>query len=76
MPIYEYLCKDCDTTYERLVRSSAERVECPKCGSGRKELQFSTFSSLNGSGPGNSASSSSSSAASSCACTPRSCGCH
>jgi putative FmdB family regulatory protein len=73
MPIYEYTCEDCKTTYERLVRSSNERVACPKCGSGRKQLQFSTFSSPNGSASGDSVGSS---AAASCACTPRSCGCH
>ena len=73
MPIYEYLCKDCDTTYERLVRSSTDKIECPKCGSAKKELQFSVFAS---SKPNGSASASSSGAASSCACTPRSCGCH
>ncbi|HUK53204.1 MAG TPA: zinc ribbon domain-containing protein [Candidatus Binatia bacterium] len=72
MPIYEYVCQDCENTYEHLVRSSAERVECPKCGSGRKKLQFSTFSSPKPAG----AAESSTSSASSCACTPRSCGCH
>jgi len=72
MPIYEYTCEDCKTTYERLVRSSSERVACPKCGSGRKQLQFSTFSSPNGA----SGDSAASSTAGSCACTPRSCGCH
>ncbi|HUJ41432.1 MAG TPA: FmdB family zinc ribbon protein [Candidatus Acidoferrales bacterium] len=76
MPIYEYICEDCETSYERLVRSRAERIECPKCGSGRKQLQFSTFSAHNGTGAGSSAPSTSSSPASSCACTPRSCGCH
>jgi len=72
MPIYEYVCKDCETTYELLVRSSSEHVACPKCGSGRKELQFSTFSSPNGSASAESPSS----GGGSCACTPRSCGCH
>ena len=73
MPIYEYVCQECETTYERLVRSSSERIECPKCGSGRKTLQFSTFSSPNGSA---SSSTESSSAGGSCGCTPRGCGCH
>lgn len=73
MPIYEYVCQECQTTYERLVRSSAERVECPKCGSGRKSLQFSTFSSPK---PDGASGATEASAASSCACTPRSCGCH
>ena len=73
MPIYEYVCQECETTYERLVRSDSERIECPKCGSGKKKLQFSVFASPK---PNGSAASSSESAASSCACTPRSCGCH
>ncbi|HXZ19572.1 MAG TPA: FmdB family zinc ribbon protein [Candidatus Acidoferrales bacterium] len=76
MPIYEYICQDCETSYERLVRSKAEHIECPRCGSGRKQLKFSTFSSPNGSASGGSESSSSSGATDSCACTPRSCGCH
>ena len=35
MPIYEYACKNCDTKFEKLVRSmnSSEKVDCPKCGS-------------------------------------------
>ena len=74
MPIYEYLCQDCDTTYERLVRSSSDTIECPKCGSSKKDLQFSVFASSKPNG--SSASSSESTSASSCACTPRSCGCH
>jgi putative FmdB family regulatory protein len=70
VPIYEYICQDCETSYERLVRSSSERIECPKCGSGRKQMKFS---SPNGAA---SAGSETSSAAGSCACTPRGCGCH
>ena len=32
MPIYEYNCRDCDATFEALVRSG-EPVACPHCGS-------------------------------------------
>jgi putative FmdB family regulatory protein len=32
MPIYEYRCRDCETTFEALVRGS-EVVTCPHCGS-------------------------------------------
>ena len=32
MPIYEYRCPNCDTTFEVLVRSG-EGVACPQCGS-------------------------------------------
>ncbi|HMD32609.1 MAG TPA: zinc ribbon domain-containing protein [Candidatus Acidoferrales bacterium] len=75
MPIYEYLCQDCAATYEHLVRSSAERIACPKCGSNKKNLQFSVFASPKPNGS-SSDSAGTASAASACACTPRSCGCH
>jgi putative FmdB family regulatory protein len=32
MPIYDYHCKDCDKTFELLVRPSSIPV-CPTCGS-------------------------------------------
>lgn len=32
MPLYEYLCRDCDREVEVLVRSTDERAECPDCG--------------------------------------------
>ncbi|MBU1156859.1 MAG: zinc ribbon domain-containing protein [Proteobacteria bacterium] len=45
MPIYEYKCKKCDHEYEALVMGSADAVECPKCGSKKKERLMSSFSS-------------------------------
>jgi putative FmdB family regulatory protein len=77
MPIYEYVCEDCQTRHERIVMSTGSKVECPKCGSRRQTVQFSVFAAHNGNG--SSASTSSNSAAStgaSCGCTPRTCGCH
>ncbi len=32
MPIYEYRCRDCDATFEALVRAGTV-VTCPQCGS-------------------------------------------
>jgi putative FmdB family regulatory protein len=32
MPIYEYHCRDCDVTFEKLVRAGTA-VICPHCGS-------------------------------------------
>ena len=32
MPIYEYRCCNCDTTFEMLVRGG-KAVACPRCGS-------------------------------------------
>jgi putative FmdB family regulatory protein len=72
VPIYEYVCQSCSHKYEALVLSSEAKVQCPQCGSERKSLQLSVFSSPKG-GNGTSAKSAS---APSCACTPTSCGCH
>ena len=45
MPIFEYVCDDCGTKFEKLVRG-AERingVSCPSCGQNHLTTQFSTF---------------------------------
>lgn len=46
MPIFEYQCEVCETTFERLLlRPQAEqRMTCPQCGSQRTAKLFSTFS--------------------------------
>jgi putative FmdB family regulatory protein len=46
MPIFEYVCDDCGTKFEKLVRG-AERsngLSCPSCGQSHLTTQFSTFS--------------------------------
>ncbi|OQY28618.1 MAG: hypothetical protein B6244_06845 [Candidatus Cloacimonetes bacterium 4572_55] len=47
MPIYEYHCEDCTTTFEKLVFSTSGTavVECPKCGGSRTRKLFSAFAS-------------------------------
>ncbi len=42
MPIFEYLCEDCGTKFEKLVRRD-DRVLCPSCGQDHLSTQFSTF---------------------------------
>lgn len=42
MPIFEYLCEDCGTKFEKLVRRD-DKVQCPSCGKDRLSTQFSTF---------------------------------
>ncbi len=74
MPIYEYLCNDCQARYERIVMSSRQEIECPKCASKHHTLQLSVFSA--GKSANGTASSSATSASSGCGCTPHSCGCH
>ena len=75
MPIYEYVCDECKSRYERIVTAKNGKPECPKCGSHRSTIQFSTFAARTDNGV-TSTSSNSSADASSCGCTPRTCGCH
>ena len=44
MPIFEYLCDDCGTKFEKLVRRMDEKILCPQCGESHLTTQFSTFS--------------------------------
>ncbi len=46
MPIYEYVCQDCNKKYDKFIRSLTAKVElkCPKCGSPRGEKALSAFS--------------------------------
>jgi putative FmdB family regulatory protein len=47
MPIFEYLCADCGTKFEKLVRRPAsDEVACPSCGQSHLEQQLSTFAAL------------------------------
>lgn len=44
MPIFEYMCIECGTTFEKLVRSSdTQPVLCPRCESNRVQKQLSSF---------------------------------
>ncbi|HNT25879.1 MAG TPA: zinc ribbon domain-containing protein [Anaerolineales bacterium] len=54
MPIFEFVCNDCGTPFEELVRSAAAvtQVSCPACQSPRVQKQISTFASRLSSGGG------------------------
>jgi putative FmdB family regulatory protein len=47
MPIYEYVCKDCERGFEVIVRGS-ERPACPSCGGRRLDKQLSVFATIRG----------------------------
>jgi putative FmdB family regulatory protein len=47
MPIFEYVCRECDREFEVLVQGSTT-VECPSCGGKDLEKQLSTFAAGNG----------------------------
>lgn len=44
MPIFEYLCEDCGSKFEKLVRHNGDGVQCPSCGQDHLKQEFSTFS--------------------------------
>jgi putative FmdB family regulatory protein len=42
MPIFEYVCKECQHEFEALVFGK-DKAECPKCQSKKLEPQLSVF---------------------------------
>ena len=73
MPIYEYLCNECDTRFERIVINKQQEITCPKCASEKATLQLSVFAT---SSNGNSAKSSTASSGGGGSCCGGGCGCH
>lgn len=47
MPIYEFQCSDCETPFEKFVRSfsAINSVVCPDCGGNHVQKRMSTFAS-------------------------------
>jgi putative FmdB family regulatory protein len=43
MPIYEYVCEDCQTKFEKLVRRDSDAIACPSCGQSHLTPTLSTF---------------------------------
>ncbi|MEQ1352488.1 MAG: zinc ribbon domain-containing protein [Candidatus Acidiferrum sp.] len=50
MPIYEYICDECDTQFERIVLNKTQEIACPKCAGKKNTIQLSVFSAPNGNG--------------------------
>jgi putative FmdB family regulatory protein len=42
MPIFEYICKDCDHPFEAIVMGG-QKADCPKCHSRKLAPQLSVF---------------------------------
>src|SRR2546427_11905288 len=55
MPIYEYICEDCQTHFEKIVLNKTQEIACPKCAGKRNAIQLSVFSAANGSSNGSTA---------------------
>jgi len=46
MPVYDYLCKDCHKTFERVLtlrEHDKEEIRCPHCGSRNTEQEAAAF---------------------------------
>ena len=50
MPLFEYICADCQKRFEALVMGS-KKPECPSCHGRNLEQQLSVFSARSNSGP-------------------------
>jgi putative FmdB family regulatory protein len=52
MPIYEFVCTECNKSFEDLVfsLSKLDEVVCPACGSSQVKKKMSTFASKPASG--------------------------
>jgi len=55
MPIFEYVCKQCNHQFEALVYGK-QKAECPKCHTKKLEPQLSVFA-VSAKGPSRSAAS-------------------
>ena len=47
MPIYEYVCMECESHFEELVRNGQD-PGCPDCGAANVRKQFSVFATHGG----------------------------
>jgi putative FmdB family regulatory protein len=50
MPIFEYVCRECDRPFERILPRHDSKTDCPHCNSEDIEKQLSVFAV---SGPSN-----------------------
>jgi putative FmdB family regulatory protein len=71
MPIYEYVCEDCQTQFEKIVINKQQEIACPKCGSRKATIQLSVFARA-----GNGGSSAPSGSSGGGSCCGGGCGCH
>jgi putative FmdB family regulatory protein len=73
MPIYEYICDDCQTEFEKIVINKQQEIACPQCASKKATIQLSVFSSTTAGGSSKSFPPQSSGGGS---CCGGGCGCH
>jgi putative FmdB family regulatory protein len=53
MPIYEYICDDCNEHFEKIVINKQQEIACPKCSSKKASIQLSVFAASSSGGSSN-----------------------
>ncbi len=48
MPLFEYVCGECGSKFEKIVRNHTTSVECVSCNSVKVERQLSVFAVASG----------------------------
>jgi putative FmdB family regulatory protein len=48
VPIYEYVCMQCESHFEELVRYDDAAPACPDCGAANVRKQLSVFAAVGG----------------------------
>ncbi len=48
MPLFDFLCLECNETYEILLKGSDDQPECHNCGSKNLKKMLSAHSSISG----------------------------
>jgi putative FmdB family regulatory protein len=43
MPIFEYICRECERPFEKIVPRYDSTTDCPHCNSRKVEKQLSVF---------------------------------
>jgi putative FmdB family regulatory protein len=76
MPIYEYVCDECETRFERIVINRQQEIACPKCASKKASIQLSVFATSSGFANGSSAKTSTSYSGGGGGCCGGGCACH
>jgi putative FmdB family regulatory protein len=75
MPIYEYICDECETRFERIVINKQQEIACPKCASKKASIQLSVFATAHAASGVSTKSSSSTGSSGGGSCCGGGCGC-
>ena len=73
MPIYEYICDECQAHFEKIVINKQQEIACPNCSSKKATIQLSVFATASN---GSSSPSSSGFTGGGGGCCGGGCGCH